>query len=292
MDRIDVTRLQRRLRLSFGSVGGGAPIGGAEDSGSGSGDGGARHEISRVRHEIRRRTLTVTRIELLTPRMRRIHFASPELTDFRSLSADDHIKLFFPAEGGGEKPVMRDYTPRAFNSAEATLTLDFALHDAGPATQWATQAQVGDTLEIGGPRGSHVVPDDFDWYLFVGDETALPAIGRWTESLRSGVPVTTVVAIADQREVQQIETRADWRPVWVMRGDQSERDGSLMIDALKDFRPPPGDGFVWIAGEASIARGVRTHMLEHHRHPRAWLKASGYWRRGTSEGRVELEPDD
>ncbi|HVK64734.1 MAG TPA: hypothetical protein VM694_09675 [Polyangium sp.] len=33
-------------------------------------------------------------------------------------------------------------------------------------------------------RGSLVVPDDFDWYVFVSDESALPAIGRWIESLR------------------------------------------------------------------------------------------------------------
>jgi NADPH-dependent ferric siderophore reductase len=247
------------------------------------------HEIARVRQEIRRRTLTVRRIELLTPRMRRIHFASPELADFRSLSPDDHIKLFFPSRDGGEKPVMRDYTPRAFSNAEATLTIDFALHEAGPATQWAAQAQVGQTLDIAGPRGSHVVSDDFDWYLFVGDETALPAIGRWSESLRSGVPVTTVVAVADEAEALKLDAQADWRPVWVPRGESSKRDAVLLLEALEGFRPPPGDGFVWIGGEASIARGVRTHMLEHYRHPRAWLKASGYWRRGSADGHIEID---
>jgi NADPH-dependent ferric siderophore reductase len=34
--------------------------------------------------------------------------------------------------------------------------------------------QVGDRLDIGGPRGSAVVPDDFDWYLLIGDEARRP----------------------------------------------------------------------------------------------------------------------
>ena len=76
---------------------------------------------------------------------------------------------------------MRDFTPRRFDSKTATLVIDFALHDAGPATRWALGARAGDRLEIGGPKSSKVVPDDFDGYLLVGDESALPAIGRRVE---------------------------------------------------------------------------------------------------------------
>jgi NADPH-dependent ferric siderophore reductase len=54
-----------------------------------------------------------------------------------------------------------------------TLTIDFAIHLAGPH-QWAAAAKVGDRLDIGGPRGSAVVPDDFDWYLLIGDEARCP----------------------------------------------------------------------------------------------------------------------
>ena len=71
---------------------------------------------------------------------------------------------------------MRDYTPRRHDAEAGTLEIDFALHEAGPATQWAEQAKVGDLLGVGGPRGSFIVPTDFDWHLLIGDDTALPAI--------------------------------------------------------------------------------------------------------------------
>ena len=102
---------------------------------------------------------------------------------------EDHVKRFFPdgaAPAGGEQPMAgRDYTPRRYDAASNTLEVDFVLHDAGPATRWATQAAVGQAMSIGGPRGSFIIPTTFDWHLLAGDDTALPAIGRRLAELPS-----------------------------------------------------------------------------------------------------------
>ena len=125
-----------------------------------------------------------------------------------------------------------------------------------------------------------VVADDFDHYLLIGDETALPAIGRRVEDLRPGVPVTTIVVVDDPNEVQTFVTRADWRPVWLFRSGRECGDAALLREALEAWTPPQGDGYVWIAAEAQAARTLKTHMLEERRHPKAWLKAAGYWVKG------------
>ncbi|MDB5620323.1 siderophore-interacting protein [Tardiphaga sp.] len=241
-----------------------------------------RHQPVRLRHEIRRRLLTVTAIERVTAQMLRLHFTSPELADFHSPSHDDHIKLFFPGEG--DKPEMRDYTPRRFDPAGQTLAIDFALHEAGPATSWAEAAGVGDTLQIGGPRGSTVVPDDFDWYLLIGDETALPAIGRRVEELRAGVPVATFVV----GEAQHFDTRAVWTPHWIAREPGSDELESLR-KALAGFTLPAGDGFIWIAAEATVARSLRGYIMDERGHPREWTKAAGYWKRGEADAHEKIE---
>jgi len=249
-----------------------------------------RHAVRRIRHELRRRTLTVVSTELLTPRMRRFGFTSPDLHDFVSASHDDHIKLFFPdvgTDGHRGETCMRDFTPRRFDTSRKTLVIDFALHEAGPATRWATTAQIGDTLEIGGPRGSAVVPDDFDWYLLIGDETALPAIGRRVEELRAKVPVATFV-LMEADETQDFQTRAAWTPHWVARDGLSD-DTSLLRAALSDYTLPAGDGFVWIAAEASVARSVRTYVIDDLGHPRPWTKAAGYWKRGQADAHEKIE---
>jgi NADPH-dependent ferric siderophore reductase len=254
-----------------------------------------RHITTRVRHELRRRTLTVTSTELLTPRMRRFGFTAPDLHDFVSASHDDHVKLFFPGVGDNadaRETCMRDFTPRRFDRSLGTLIIDFALHEAGPATRWAISAQIGDTLEIGGPRGSTVVPDDFDWYLLVGDETALPAIGRRVEELRADVPVATFVLIeageTQYFQTKDFQTRAAWTPHWIARNGSPD-DASRLRTALADYTLPSGDGFVWIAAEASVARSVRNLVIEDLGHPRQWTKAAGYWKRGHADAHEKIE---
>ena len=172
--------------------------------------------------------------------------------------------------------------PRAFDRTAGTLVVDFALHDAGPATDWARGAQPGDTLQIGGPRGSMLVPDTFDWYLLVGDTTALPAIGRRVEELRPGVPVTTVVLVDSTEEAQSFQTAARWTGEWVV--GHGPDDVALACAAIDRAFPQGGDGFVWIAGEAAWMAAVRYHVLTRHQHPKQWMKASGYWTVGVAEG--------
>jgi NADPH-dependent ferric siderophore reductase len=143
----------------------------------------------RVRHEPRRRQLTVQRVERIAASMIRITLGG-DLDGFASLSFDDHIKLFFPEGPAGEngEPALasRDYTPRHYDAAAKTLAIEFAIHDAGPATRWAEQAKPGDILRVGGPRGSFIIPTTYDWHLLIGDETGLPAIGRRLAELPAG----------------------------------------------------------------------------------------------------------
>lgn len=244
----------------------------------------APHAIRRVRHELRRRSLTVETARLLTPRMKRIEL-SGDMTGFESLSADDHIKLFFETADG---PAMRDFTPRAFDRMAGSLTIDFALHQAGPATQWAEQAKPGDRLEIGGPRGSAVVPDDFDWYWLIGDETALPAIGRFVEGLRPGVSVTSIVAIADAAERQHFATASAWTALWAERGAAGGSDAGSLLALLDALPLPEGDGFVFVAAESTVSRAIRARLLERG-HRKEWLKAAGYWLKGDAGAHERIE---
>lgn len=45
------------------------------------------------------------------------------------------------------------------------------------------EAREGDTLTIGGPRGSLVVPEDYACQVYVCDESGMPALRRRLESL-------------------------------------------------------------------------------------------------------------
>jgi NADPH-dependent ferric siderophore reductase len=245
-----------------------------------------RHEINRIRHEAKRRTLSVRHVERLSPAMVRIVFGGEALADFASDAFDDHVKLFFPA---GEETIKRDYTPRAFDRTAERLTIDFALHDAGPATAWAAAAAVGDVIDIGGPRMSTIIPEDYDWWILVGDEASLPAIARRLEEMPAGAPVTAVIAVAGPEEELPLATAAALDLVWVHRPLDRADHADAMIAALASIARRSGDGFVWIAGESAFARAVRAEFIERRGHPHPWVKARGYWKKGAEGAHDKLD---
>lgn len=239
--------------------------------------------IDLVRHPLRRRSLSVAAVERLTPHMIRITFSGADLADFASPSPDDHIKIFLPGADGQE--VRRDYTPRHYNPANATLVLDFVDHQAGPAAAWARAARVGDRLEVGGPKGSRLITGDVAHWLLVGDETALPAIGRRVESLPAGVSVTTVVAVPGVEDEQVLVTPAQHEAHWVHRPMELADQAQAIVAALGQVAIPVGT-FVWVGAEARVARAVRDYLQDVRCVPAGWIRAAGYWSMGQADAAV------
>ncbi|WP_233237958.1 siderophore-interacting protein [Bordetella sp. LUAb4] len=254
------------------------------------------HPTQRVRFELKSRRVVVQSTERLTPHMQRIVFSGQDLADFASLSPDDHVKLFFPGNGrrdGGHHdgaPVeRRDYTPRRYDAKAQSLTIDFALHDAGPATHWALQAKAGDTLDFGGPRGSMVVEWTYDWWLLIGDETALPAIGRRVEEAPAGTRIITIGIVPGPEDEQRFDTRAQHTALWVHRSPDHADDAGPVLQALKSLALPQGEGYVWAAAEAGVAKVIRTYLREEIDHPRAATKVVGYWKKGHADAHEKFE---
>lgn len=245
----------------------------------------AQPRIERIRHELKRRSLTVSTVEYVTPQMVRITLAGDDLTDFVSAAPDDHIKIFLPSAEG--EPERRDYTPRRYDNDAKSLVLDFAVHEAGPATRWALDARPGSTLSLGGPRGSAVISGVTRWVL-VGDETALPAIGRRIEEAGPGTSIVSIAAVTGAEEEQVFETPAALETLWVYRPLSQATDASGLIATLEKIALEP-ETFVWIAAEASVARAVRTYLVEERGYPLSWIKAAGYWAKGKADAHERIE---
>ena len=242
--------------------------------------------IHRVTHEIKRRRLQVLRVVDITPRMRRVTLGGPELAGFISLGSDDHIKLLFQQnaqeqaalesptfniKGDGPQPAMRDYTPRRYDLSIGELDIDFVLHGDGPASTWAEQAKVGQHLHIGGPRGSMIVPDIFDSYLLIGDETAIPAISRRLDELPAGRKVLAVIEIANAAEQQPLASAAEVEVIWVVRGQDD------LLETVQNLTLPGGSLYSFVATESKLSRQLRRVLLDTHQVNEAFLKAVGYW---------------
>lgn len=245
---------------------------------------------TRVRHEAaRRRQLVVAEKRFLTDNYLSIRFVCEDFADFVSASWDDHIKIFLggPRDGNG-KPPMRDYTPRAFSPDRGEFIIDFALHeDSGSATSWARHCAVGDRLDIGGPRGSVVVSPDFDWYWMIGDETAIPAISRHLSERQDAV-IHAVIAVTGPAEQVPLPLSSRHSVTWAVRPADKAADPQALLAALAGQRLPQGEGFVWIAAEAGVAKALREQVVALG-HPLPQIKARGYWVAGEDDSTASFD---
>ncbi|MGI4847116.1 MAG: siderophore-interacting protein [Janthinobacterium lividum] len=254
----------------------------------------------RVRHALRFRLLEVRAVERPSPHLVRITVGGDQLEGFTSPGFDDHCKLFFPDPLTGalqlpqagpdgpvyaseQRPIMRDYTPHSFDATALTLQFDFALHDAGPATRWASQAEPGQMLGVGGPRGSFLLPFAFDWHLMIGDDTALPAITRRLAELPAGARALVLIEVASAADEAVFESAARIDVQWIHRDAQASRRLTLP-QAAATLAFLPGDYCAWVGCESSDSKALREFLLgQRHANP-DWLKVKSYWRRGAADG--------
>ncbi|WP_163543523.1 siderophore-interacting protein [Occultella kanbiaonis] len=256
-------------------------------------------------HPIVVRRLEVCRVVDVTPRMRRITLTGSQLREFErggmrmpafaSTGFDDHVKLVFATNGDVESvlPVQRargidwlpcegretrDYTPRRFDAEAGELELDFVMHGDGPAASWAARAKPGDPLHTVGPKSSIVLPEDIDRVVLVGDETALPAIGRFFDERPTAVGADVVIAVGDEAARQEFALRDEDTLSWVTP--------EALIPAVQALawaeRP-----FVWAGAESRALLPLRRWLKREKRHPKSHTDITGYWHAEAEPEQVE-----
>lgn len=268
-------------------------------------------------YAITTRKLQVLRTMDVTPGMRRVTIGGPQLAAhvaengfgvnaFRSDGFDDEFKLILPDPETGELQVptqndgrlnwapgsfssTRTYTVRRWDPDAGELDIDLVKHGSGPATRWAYTCRVGDDIHVAGPKMSGAHPEA-GWLLIAGDETALPAIGRWLEEMPAGTRAEVFIEVASADHVQELRTQADARITWLDREGAPAGTTTLMFDALKALDWSSDDVYAWVAGEALTLAPIRRWLRNEKGLPKDRVEVTGYWRRaGDADGADELE---
>ncbi len=238
----------------------------------------------------------VQSVERLTPGMVRIVLGGGELSELESTGfTDQYINASFVPQGAPYdvpfdpadlegidadlRPRPRRYTVRAWDPTRHELTLDFVTHgDVGYAGRWAIRAQPGDRLQFRGPSGGYAPDPAAAWHLFVGDESALPAIAASLEGLRPGARAIALLVVDGADHELELTSPGDVDVVWLHRQD-SPRPEDLLADAVAAIHFEPGPVDVFVHGEAGEVRAVRRHLLVDRGIDVDNASISPYWRR-------------
>jgi NADPH-dependent ferric siderophore reductase len=243
--------------------------------------------------------VTVKTVDRITPGCVRVVFTGAELNGFISRGPAEHLKVLFARPGesqpvipewGSEGPVLKEgqsfppsrtYTPRFWQPERLELTVDFMLHGAGLASDWARNAKPADIMAVSGqPGGPWIVDPEAGWYVLAADESALPGLATILEALPAGKRATVLVEVSDEQEHQPLESVAALDVTWLHRGD--EAPGALIEAAIRDLTLPSGDGRLWLGCEAGVMRSIRRHLIEDRGLDKAHIHTHGYWKAGVS----------
>ncbi len=255
--------------------------------------------------QIKLMTGTVLARRAVTPGMVRVTLGGAGLSDFRSTGVgDEYVRFFFPDPDTGElvlpdvdaqgfwkwpegrKPAHCEcYTIRyARSTAEAVeIDVDFVVHEHGRASEWAQQAEPGETIALRGPTGLYEAPADADWQLFVADATGLPALGRLLENLPAGTEARAIVEIPDAGHEQHFATQADLKLVY-LHGSGNGLAPSRLEAAVRGVAVPDGRvPYVWVAAESKTVRPIRKYLRHELGWPATRYSVTGYWTDKLSE---------
>ncbi|WP_307837142.1 siderophore-interacting protein [Aeromicrobium sp. YIM 150415] len=247
--------------------------------------------------------LVVQRTEELAPRLRRVILGGPGFEDFaeRDIDATDkYVKLAFLRDGfdypepldlavvretmpAEARPILRTYTVRWVDLEARELAIDFVVHgDEGLAGPWAAQAKPGDRIHARGPGGAYAPKPEADHHLFIGDESALPAIAAALERLPSGASATAFLEVDGPTDQLRFSTVADLDLRWLHRAPSHPGTTDLLDTAVRGWTWPQGRVQAFVHGESALLKTVRPYLLD-GRVDRADLSVSAYWRHGVTE---------
>lgn len=255
------------------------------------------------------RRLSVMAAWNISPSMRRIVIGGEEASGFNFYreSLGPYVKLLVPprnvadpewpqwqADGkliwppAERRPFIRTYTVRDYDPVAQEITIDFVMHgDEGPASRWAARAEKGHGIGLS-ERG-FIQPFGVDWYLFVGDHTALPAIAQSLENLPRDSKGQAFVSVPAEADRLALKEPAGIKVSWLI-ADPHDKTDLPLVRAMESVSLPQGSYcYFWGGAEATTARALRDLAKSRFNLPKEQFNILNYWRLGRAEGETARE---
>jgi len=211
--------------------------------------------------------LEVVGVNEIAPHVRLITMASSDLVGFEYTPGQD-LLFEFP---DGDGAVRRRYTIRRADPVEGTADFEIEIHDGrGVANHWASKAEIGEHLGVIGPRGAINLRSGAKSYLFVVDDSAMPAAFALLEALPADAPATALLVTSHGARSRPVAAGgADTSLVWLDREE--------MLEKLTDLHLAAGSA-ACLFGERHLVRTAEELLVAGGLdHDAVTLKA--YWRR-------------
>lgn len=222
----------------------------------------------------------------LSPHLRRIRLHGESLREWTPTGkADEFIRVTIPnadlAPGWEDDAAnARIYTVRRWNPAGLTIDVDVVVHGAGRGSAWGRDAQPGDQVVLGAPRGYYDPPTGSTRRLLISDASGLPAIARILEEASPDETFDVVVELMSADDAIALPSPADVTVQWHVAGNG--RGPSALVSCMESLTPAD-DTYVWIACETAQSRAARSYLRDNWTRHHSLYRIVGYWHEDPAE---------
>ncbi|WP_353145262.1 siderophore-interacting protein [Chryseobacterium sp.] len=249
----------------------------------------------------------VTRKEYITDHFIRVYLYSPEVQLFKGTTVGDNNKIAVPPAGLNEihfptldenhqwvyppkelAPAIRTYTHRGIDLEKNELIIDFVDHgDGGPASKWVREAEADSKLGVMMRLDGKELYPEANWYLLVGDATAIPVISAILETLPATAKGVCIIEVHGKEDEQQLKTQADIEFKWLYNSQPQISSG--IADIVRNIEIPETAKFGYIACEFSSVKEIRTYLRKEKNWTSQELYAYSYWKAGSAENESQAD---
>ena len=254
------------------------------------------------------RRVQVRRVEDLSPWLRRVTVAGPELAGLPEGLPAASVRLLLPRGDAAElpswngnefryedgaRPAIRSLTPRrvatdADAADDAELDVDIVLHGTGALSGWAGAAAPGAPVSVAGTGRGYTIDPAAREVVVAGDETALAAIAVLLEALPPAAAVRVLLEVAHPDARIHLPTHPGASVSWHDL-PAGEPPGAALVPAVEALELAP-EVRLWAAGEAAAVQRLRRHAFDVRGLARSQAVVRGYWKRGRAGGAGDEAP--
>ena len=235
----------------------------------------------------------VIEVTSLSSVMRRIVLGGEGLADYRSSGApDEWLRLMVPPERqqqvelpikqgqqfhfANPQPSPRWYSVRRWDAERRHAHRGCRGARARGGHPLGRERPARRPAAVSQPHGRGI-DTDADWVLILADQTGIPAACRILENLAPHQHAHAVFEAPNEAATFTPSSPAELKVCWAYNPSPATIPSPLSA-AVRTIELPPGQGYVWMAGEAACARDVRRYF----RHELKWRSQHfdivGYWR--------------
>lgn len=261
--------------------------------------------ITMAKPSLMKGLLFVKKKAYLSPHYIRITLEGPDIYKFSKAKVGDNNKILIPAskveeqvfedalqvglKGNNVPFTVRTYTLRRLDLDKGEMDVDFIMHgESGPASKWAIHANVGDSIGVLMKEKSKPVYQPADWYLLVGDHTAVPVISVILESISPHAKGIVILEVHGPEDILELQKPEDVQITWVFNPEPG-KETSLPAHFNKVEIELASDKFIFVAAEHKAVSQIQHTLRNTASIDRKDWYAYAYWKYGEAEDASKAE---